>query len=50
MAELGIGLMRQNLRRRDPRASDTEIDAALRRWLTGRPMDADAPEGPSSSP
>jgi len=40
MADLGVRLMRQTLRRRDPDASDAEIDARLGRWLTGRPLDA----------
>ncbi|MEO7442783.1 MAG: hypothetical protein ABIW46_04545 [Acidimicrobiales bacterium] len=40
MADMGVRLMRQNLRRRDPSASETEIDVRLRRWLHDRPMDA----------
>jgi hypothetical protein len=41
MAELGVRLMRQSLRRRDPDASEAEIDAQLRRWLRSRPPDAE---------
>jgi hypothetical protein len=40
MAETGIRLMRQNLRRRHPHASVEEIDEKLRHWLADRPMDA----------
>ncbi|HET7486585.1 MAG TPA: hypothetical protein VFJ85_01555 [Acidimicrobiales bacterium] len=40
MADLGVALMRQNLRRRHPGASEVEIDARLRRWLADRPPDA----------
>lgn len=40
MADKGVALMRQNLRRRQPDASDEEIDDRLRSWLAGRPMDA----------
>lgn len=41
MAETGVRLMRQNLRRRYPHASDAEVDTRLREWMTNRPMDAD---------
>jgi len=40
LAETGVRLMRQSLRRRHPAASDAEVDAMLRHWLTSRPMDA----------
>ncbi len=40
MADTGIRLMRQNLRRRDGAATEDEIDARLARWLLDRPMDA----------
>ena len=40
MADTGVRLMRQTLRRRDPDASDAEIDARLTDWLRERPMDA----------
>jgi len=40
MADTGIRLMRQNLRRQDCAATDDEIDARLARWLRDRPMDA----------
>lgn len=39
-ADMGVALMRQNLRRRHPEASDTEVDDRLRTWLADRPMDA----------
>lgn len=35
--ETGVELMRQNLRRRHPEATDREIDAQLHRWLGERP-------------
>lgn len=35
--EVGVALMRQNLRRRDPVATDEEIEARLRAWLQDRP-------------
>jgi hypothetical protein len=35
--ETGLTLMRQNLRRADPQASDAEIDRRLREWLHKRP-------------
>ncbi len=33
LMEAGIALMRQNLRRRHPSATDPEIDALLQDWL-----------------
>jgi len=33
LMEAGIALMRQNLRRRYPQASEAEIDALLNAWL-----------------
>ena len=33
----GVRLMRQNLRRRHPDASDAEIDRRLGEWLSERP-------------
>jgi len=33
--EDGVQIMRENLRRRQPRASDEEIEAELARWLAG---------------
>lgn len=36
----GLALMRQNLRRRHPEASDAEIEERLRAWLLDRPADA----------
>jgi len=33
----GVQIMRANLRRSEPDASDEQIDAALDRWLTTRP-------------
>lgn len=35
--DLGLALMRQNLRRADPTATDQEIDQRLQRWLHNRP-------------
>jgi hypothetical protein len=35
--ETGVDLMRQNLRRRHPEASDAEIERLLGRWLRERP-------------
>ncbi|HUE87061.1 MAG TPA: hypothetical protein VMO26_13380 [Vicinamibacterales bacterium] len=35
--QTGIDLMRQNLRRRDPDASDEEIARRLNQWLRERP-------------
>ena len=35
--ETGVRLMRQNLRRADPRADEREIDHQLRTWLRERP-------------
>jgi hypothetical protein len=33
--EDGVQIMRENLRRRQPRAPDEEIEAELARWLAG---------------
>jgi hypothetical protein len=41
MWEDGVCIMRENLRRRMPQASDQEIEAALSAWLRDRPGDAD---------
>jgi|CXWL01.1.fsa_nt_gi hypothetical protein len=35
--ETGVAIMRQNLRRRDPQATDDEIDRRLQEWLWERP-------------
>ncbi|WP_437489509.1 hypothetical protein WME75_10845 [Sorangium sp. So ce1014] len=35
--DAGVALMRQNLRRRLPEASETEIDERLADWLRERP-------------
>jgi hypothetical protein len=35
MWEDGVQIMRENLRRRVPRATDDEIEAELARWLAG---------------
>jgi hypothetical protein len=35
--ETGVNLMRQNLRRRHPGATDVEIERRLREWLHERP-------------
>lgn len=37
MFETGLGLMRQNLRRAHPQATDDEVDRRLRQWLRERP-------------
>jgi hypothetical protein len=37
MFETGVAMMRQNLRRRSPEASDQAIDDALAAWLRDRP-------------
>lgn len=37
LCEAGVRLMRQNLRRADPRANEQEIDQKLRTWLRERP-------------
>ena len=46
MWEDGIEMMRANLRRRLPRATEDEIEAALDAWLRDRPPDADGVPGP----
>jgi hypothetical protein len=35
--ELGVSLMRTRLQREHPAASDSEIDAMVRKWLSTRP-------------
>jgi hypothetical protein len=42
--ETGVAMMRQNLRRAHPGASEHEIDTRLHAWLTDRPgaRDGDA--------
>lgn len=35
--ETGLGLMRQNLRRERPEATEQEIERRLRQWLQDRP-------------
>jgi hypothetical protein len=40
MSEDGIALMRQNLRRRHPGASEAEVDRLLAEWRVSRPLDA----------
>ena len=40
--ETGVALMRQNLRRAHPEASDSEIEQLLQAWLCERPG---APDG-----
>jgi hypothetical protein len=49
MADLGVRLMHQNLRRRDPDASAADIEDRLRHWLTSRPPDADGRPRPVST-
>ena len=40
MADEGIELMRQNLRRRHPDETAPQIDERLEAWLSDRPLDA----------
>jgi hypothetical protein len=35
----GVTIMRENLRRRSPLASDAEIEQAVSTWLEGTPVD-----------
>jgi hypothetical protein len=35
--EMGLGLMRQNLRRGHPDSTDVDVDLRLRDWLQQRP-------------
>ena len=37
LADLAVQIMRQNLRRRTPEASQEEIEAALQAWIRTRP-------------
>jgi hypothetical protein len=37
MFEVGVAMMRQNLRRKHPTASDETIEAELEAWLRHRP-------------
>ncbi len=37
LSEVGIALMRQNLRRRFPETSEHDIDLRLRAWVQHRP-------------
>lgn len=41
--ETGLAIMRQNLRRADPQASEQEIDRRLSEWLHNRPPDCAHP-------
>jgi hypothetical protein len=52
MFELGESIMRQNLRRADPGASEEDIDARLQAWLLERPgaERGDAPGRPRRIP
>jgi hypothetical protein len=47
LCDLGIALMRQNLRRRHPGESAVEIERRLRAWLRDRPgaVDGDTARG-----
>src|SRR5262245_16526348 len=38
MFDLGITMMRQSLRRRNPRATKRQIDDLLAEWLASRPL------------
>ena len=46
MWEDGVCIMRENLRRRMPDASEAAIEDALHAWLRDRPGDADGVEVP----
>ena len=48
MFEVGVSLMRQNLRRTHPAASEAEIESKLSAWLLERPgaEHGDAPGKP----
>ena len=37
LCETGVGLMRQNLRRRHPEAANEDVERLLRAWLLDRP-------------
>jgi hypothetical protein len=37
LAETAVQMMRQNLRRRDPSATEDEIEQGVREWLRRRP-------------
>lgn len=41
MVETGVAMMRQNLRREHPRASEAEIQARLNAWLAEAPLPLD---------
>jgi hypothetical protein len=41
--EAAEGIMRQNLRRENPDATDREIEAMLNAWMIDRPSMADVP-------
>lgn len=38
MANFGVGMMRQNLKRRHPRETSRQIDERPREWLESRPL------------
>ena len=40
LADAGMALQRQNLRRRHPGASEAEIDRLFEEWLCDRPPDS----------
>jgi hypothetical protein len=50
MWEDGVQIMRENLRRRSPHASEQEIEAELSAWLADRPCDADGVAVPWPGP
>jgi len=41
MVETGVAIMRQNLRRQHPEASDDEIQSLLNAWLAASPAPLD---------
>lgn len=45
LMDFGIGLMRQNIRRRMPRATADEVNAVMYRWLYLQQDDSVTPPG-----
>jgi hypothetical protein len=48
--DLAERMMRQNLRRRDPRATEEEIEWRLRAWLRSAPPPGTCGPGPALRP
>jgi Rv0078B-related antitoxin len=49
LADAGITIMRENLRRRNPDASAEEVEVMLKAWLTRRPPDSPGRSRPLST-